>query len=268
MRVITVAMPKGGVGKSALAAELVAALAAGGSRVLGIDLDQQGNLTARLGLTGAAEVAGTTADALAGEMGLADAATPSPVIDGADALAGTHALAGVEAAPPDDITTALRDMLAAPGAGPWDAVVIDTPPAIGPLALAGLAAASAIVTPVTPTVEAFDQLDRLEAVLAARLRRRINPRARIDFVVPSMVDPRTISAPTRGRLLDRDVLDQLRRLHGERVTAPIREAVAVRDAYLEALPTSLYAPDSAVAGDYRAATTTIITATEQDGARP
>ena len=51
MMTCTVATPKGGVGKSTTAAELVLALSRRDQRVLAIDLDQQGNLTARLGLT-------------------------------------------------------------------------------------------------------------------------------------------------------------------------------------------------------------------------
>ena len=65
MATYTVATPKGGVGKSTTAAELVLALSQRGRRVLAIDLDQQGNLTTRMGLTASSEVDGTTADVLA-----------------------------------------------------------------------------------------------------------------------------------------------------------------------------------------------------------
>jgi len=47
MATYTVATPKGGVGKSTTAAELVLALSQRRRRVLAIDLDQQGNLTNR-----------------------------------------------------------------------------------------------------------------------------------------------------------------------------------------------------------------------------
>jgi len=59
MATYTVATPKGGVGKSTTAAELVLALSQRGRKVLAIDLDQQGNLTNRLGLTASSEVDGT-----------------------------------------------------------------------------------------------------------------------------------------------------------------------------------------------------------------
>ena len=45
MAAYTVATPKGGVGKSTTAAEMVLALSQRGRKVLAVDLDQQGNLT-------------------------------------------------------------------------------------------------------------------------------------------------------------------------------------------------------------------------------
>ena len=50
MTVYAVALSKGGSTKTTTAAELVAALARRGRRVLAIDLDQQGNLTTKLGI--------------------------------------------------------------------------------------------------------------------------------------------------------------------------------------------------------------------------
>lgn len=48
-----------------------------------------------------------------------------------------------------------------------------------------------------------------------------------------------------------------------RVTTPIREAVAARDAYTAGLPVSRYAPGSGIATDYAAALATSINAQEQ-----
>lgn len=255
MATYTVATPKGGVGKSTTAAELVLALSQRRRRVLAIDLDQQGNLTNRLGLTASSEVDGTTADILAGELDLHQAATPSPVLDGVDVLAGTHALADTEAAPPADLITYLRDELPA-YAGRWDDVVIDTPPSVGALTQAGLAAADVIIAPVTPSVEAYDQLRRLAAVLDARIARRVNRGAQISWVVPVAFDSR--AAQGRGRLLDREILTQLCDTYPERVTPPVRDSVTARDAYLESLPVGAYAPDTPVATDYATAAQVII----------
>ena len=172
-----------------------------------------------------------------------------------DVLAGTHALADTEAAPPADLTTFLRDELPE-HSDRWDDVVIDTPPSVGALTQAGLAAADVIIAPVTPSVEAYDQLRRLTAVLDARIAKRVNRGAQISWVVPVAFDSR--AAQGRGRLLDREILTQLRNTYPGRVTPPVRDSVTARDAYLESLPVGAYAPDTPVANDYATAAHVII----------
>lgn len=161
MTVYTVALSKGGSSKTTTAAELVAALAATGRRVLAIDLDQQGNLTTRLGLTDDAEPAAVAADVLTGAASALEAAVPAPSVPGASVLAGSHDLANLETRP--EAISSLRDHLPEV-AGEWDDVVIDTPPALGLVTLAGLAAADVVVGPVECATEAYDQLQRLDQI--------------------------------------------------------------------------------------------------------
>ena len=72
------------------------------------------------------------------------------------------------------------------------------------------------------------------------------------------------SRGTDERLLDRDVVDMLTEQHPGRVTTPVREAVAARDAYTSGMPVSVFAPGSPIAADYAAALAPIIGTPEPD----
>ena len=245
MHIYTVALSKGGSTKTTTAAELVAALARDERKVLAIDLDQQGNLSVRLGVTPNMEVEAVAAEVLTGAAE-ATAATPSPAVPGAWVLPGTHDLAGLEQRP--EIISSLRDHLPRL-ADTYDAVVIDTPPASSLSTLAALAATDTIVAAVACTTEALDQLQPLASVISHRIAPLLNPGAGINWIVPTRCD--------RRRLLDREVLEELETQWPGRVTHPIREAVAVRDSYTAAQPISVYAPTAGVSQDYAQAMTQI-----------
>ena len=247
MIVYTVAMGKGGAGKTATAAELAAGLAAAGARVLAIDTDPQGNLSTRLGLDFDPGPTGT-ADVLLGAARLDEAAEPSPVVAGVEVLRGSADLLGVTLTEVPDLLVALKDEL-----GEWstryDAAVIDTSTHQGPLTLAALAAADTIIATVAPSVEALDQCAQLRDTIASKIARRVNRGARIGYIVPCRVD--------RRRVLDRQVLDELDTL-GVPVSPPVRDAVAVAESYASQMPASLYAPESPVVADYAAALAPLI----------
>ena len=238
MRVYAVALAKGGSTKTTTAAELAHGLAGRGLRVLALDLDQQGNLTTRLGLTRDTEVEATAADVLTGEASARTAALASPSVPGVDVIAGTSQLAAVEHLP--EIAAALRAELRSDPA--WDAVVIDTPPALGVITLAALAAADTIVAPVTCEAEAFEQLTRLRTFVSGRVR-RLSPDARIAAIIPTRYD--------RRRRLDREIVELLAdKCPGDEIRPPVREGIVAKDSYIAGLPVSAYAPYSGVAADY------------------
>ncbi len=254
--VYTVAQGKGGVGKSTTAAELVRYLALAGRSVLAIDLDQQANLSQRLGVSPSTQLNAidgrglTAAEVLLSEADLQTAAIDAPGVPGAQLLVGSHDVADVENDPrATDLVTSLRDTLPQV-AERWDAVVIDTPPALGGLTLAGLAAADIIIAPVCMTAEAYDQVGRLSEVIAQRIARRIRPGQEISWILPTLFDGR--------RRLDKEVLEELRKNHGDKVLPPIRAAVAAADSYAAGMPVGQYDPRSRPAQDYAAALQTII----------
>ena len=175
MAVYTTALPKGGSTKTSTGCEVAVALARRGFRVLAVDLDQQGNLSTRLGITPETPIEATAAEVLDASATLRDAAEPAPTADGVDVIVGAHDLTTLEEQPPPDLVTSLRDMLPTVG-DRWDHVVIDTPPNVGALTMAGLAAADHVIVSLQAATEAYDQLDRLEAVIAERLTRRMHRR--------------------------------------------------------------------------------------------
>lgn len=246
MTIYTVALAKGGSTKTTTAAELVHHLAARGRRVLALDLDQQGNLTTRLGVTRSTQVAAVAADIMTGEATATEAAIEAPSVPGAYVIAGTQDLARIEHMP--EVAGALRDYL--PSLGEWDDIVIDTPPALGVITLAALAAADVVIAPVAASGEAYEQLDRLQRFVAQKVA-RLRPGAAIHAIIPTRYDVR--------RVLDREVVEMLTERHGDAVRHPVREGVAARDAYVSGQPVGLYAPRSGVAQDYTEALEPILT---------
>jgi chromosome partitioning protein len=250
-----VALSKGGSTKTTTAAEVVAHLTRAGRRVLAIDLDEQGNLTRRLGVAADTEIVGDSSELLTGKAEAAEIAVPSPTVPGAHVIVGTHQLADVERLP--EIVAGLRDYLPTL-AGEWDDIVLDTPPALGSITLAALAAADQVIAAVACRTESYDQLDRLIDVITQRVAPRLRPGQKVHWIVPGQFEAR--------QLLDREVVDLLNERFPGQVTEPIRKAVAAADAYTAGMPVSLYEPGSAIAEDYRNAMRQI-TGRDEEGAK-
>lgn len=247
MTVYVVANPKGGTTKTTTAAELGARLGVSGRSVLLLDLDEQGNLTARAGLPPDAEVEAVAADVLTGTATIAQAAVPAPSVPHGHIIAGTHDLATLDGRP--EVITALRDGLPHE-AKAWQDVVIDTPPAMGLVTLAALAAADVVMAAVTCTTESYDQLSRLVAIIDERVAPRLHPGQRVHWIIPTRYDKR--------RAIDREVIELLGEEYPGRVTTPVREAVAAADAYTAGQPVGIYRPQAGITLDYADALSTII----------
>lgn len=149
MRVLTVAGLKGGVGKTTSAVNVAAELAARGWRVRLLDLDPQASATLSLGLM-PAEGSGEREPV---PVDLGEVPGSLEVIRGGRGLAlvdrGRVSLL-VEAA------TAGTELL-----------VVDTPPTLSPLTLAGLEAATAVLAPVEATPLSLPSLRDLRDLLAS-----------------------------------------------------------------------------------------------------
>ena len=238
MRVVAVANQKGGSGKTTTAVNLAAAAAELGRRVLVVDADPQGSASAWLGVR---HLDDRLLEVFCHDTGLAGLAHATGV-SGVRLVPASPNLRDTTVAEVVGVHQALRRALPPPGT--YDVVLIDTPPALGHVVIASLAAADVVVVPVAAHAL---ELDGLAAVhrTTATVQRRINPELRLR-VLACRVDART--------RLAREVLDTLRDRLGDAVLATvIRENVRVAEAYSHEQPVLAYAPASAAAQDYRAA---------------
>ncbi len=163
--VLAVGNQKGGVGKTTTTLGLASAARAAGARVLVLDLDPQGNATDVL--APAADVPGTfglLADPKrGGAVPVADAVTASGW-SGVDLAPASDALADVDADTSPTQPLRLRKALAA-GAYTlqrYDVVLLDCPPSLGRLLIAGLVAASDLLIVTEPGAHALRGVTRIE----------------------------------------------------------------------------------------------------------
>lgn len=185
---LAVANQKGGVGKTATAVNLGAALALDGFRVLLVDLDSQGSATSGLG---EAHTKGSSSyEVLIGQLDAAAVIRPTS-IPGLSLMPGTRDLAGaeVELISCDNRHSRLREQLS-PVQRDFDYLLIDCPPSLGMLTLNALCAADAVIVPLQCEFYALEGLGALVETLE-RVRSAFHPDLRILGILLTMYDART-----------------------------------------------------------------------------
>lgn len=235
-KIIAIANHKGGVGKTTTTANLGAALAQMGKRVLLVDIDSQQNLTSSLMDESQVEV--SVYDSIRDGK-------PLPIIVVADNL---HLV-------PADITLAraemdlsmriareriLKDLLAGVSDN-YDYILIDCPPSLGILTLNALTAATDLYLPLTGEALPLRGLAMLDDVVA-EVSRSINPALKVSGVVLTRYN---------NRKLNNVVVDAIKQRYGDRLFKTwIRENISIAEAPLTHTSIFAYAPDSNGAKDY------------------
>ncbi len=183
MKTLGIVNQKGGVGKTTTAINLAAYLAAGGRKVLLIDMDPQGNATSGLGLRG---VERGLYEALS-DPAQAEALIQPTSQEGLFLLPATPDLAGagVELA---NEPYALRELLGALSG--YDLAIVDAPPSLGPITINVLSAADALIIPLQAEYYALEGLAGLTETVD-RVRTALNPDLKILGVALTMFDGRT-----------------------------------------------------------------------------
>jgi chromosome partitioning protein len=247
MRTLAIANLKGGVGKTAMAQTVATGLALHHRRrVLAVDVDPQGSLTAACG---ARPPDGRTLGDVIGAVNPGDVAVADiimPVADGLDLVPADLdlGLANVELALVGRIgrELVLKRALAAV-AERYDLAIIDTAHNLGLLTVAALAAADALLVPVIPEVQ---PLRGMRAFLQGveRVREAINPDLLTLGIVATFYD---------GRLVHhQEALDVMRAGGLPVLDVTIGRSIRVAEAAAGGESILTYEPDNPRAGEFRA----------------
>ncbi len=238
--VITIANEKGGVAKTTSTISLGAALAKDGQQVLVVDLDPQANLTLSLGIK-PKSVARTTTDILLGNQDIGSISQETGV-PGLFIAPSNQDLSMAERylTVRDGYEFILRGALAA-NASSHDFIVIDCPPALGPITHSALVAANLLIIPTQCEFFSANALrDMLNMIRS--VRQNSNPQLHYRILM-TMVD-------LRNRM-HRSLLDQIQKAFGTAVFKTIIQLdTKLRESPLFSQPITEYAPSSRGAIQY------------------
>jgi chromosome partitioning protein len=237
--VIAFANQKGGVAKTTTTLNLGVALKELGKRVLIIDLDPQGNLTMSQGMNPDA-IERSMFDVLVHRVPISDVIHTVEVdiavasIDLAGAELALSALIGRERA----LERALGEVR-----DKYDYVLLDTPPSLGLLTINAFVAADGVIVPVQCEYLSLRGLVQLENTLAM-VRENLNPNVRVQGIVPTMYDGRTLHA--------REAIEILEENFGDLVfETRIRKTVRYAEAPVKGSSVLRYDPTGPAAQAYR-----------------
>lgn len=233
--IITLAMQKGGSGKTATAAALAQAAAHDGKRVLCVDLDPQGNFSFTMG----ARMIGTGAFEFLTGSAAHTIRTTAPLIDVIPASKDLSALK-TEKGSGRRLQKALE-----PIKDNYDFVIIDTPPTVGELQYNALQAADGVIIPILADVYCIQSLFQIcETIKSIQ---KTNDALKVLGIVFTQYDGRS----TLAQQMKQTITDEAEKM-GVPVLGTIRAGVVIKEA--AALQKNLfnYAPRSKAAFDYMA----------------
>ena len=242
-RVIALCNQKGGVGKTTSAINLGAALAEVGRRVLLVDFDPQGALSAGLGVQ-PHQLDRTTYNLLMERgVGIDDVLLKTSV-PGIDLLPSNIDLSAAEIQLVGEVA---REQTLARAIGPvlpeYDFVLIDCQPSLGLLTVNALTASHGVIIPLE--CEFFSLrgvallIDTIEKV-----QQRLNPELKLDGILATMYDGRTLHG--------REVFSRVLEAFGDTVfDTVISRTVRFPETTVAGEPITSWAPSSTGAKAYR-----------------
>lgn len=243
--IYTITNQKGGIGKSTTAQAIGAGIASMyNKRVLLIDLDAQENLTLATGAK-RGEGVPNTYQLLKGELPVKN--TIQHLTGKLDIIPATIYLsrADIEIAETGK-EFKLKEAIA-PIMSEYDYIIIDTPPALGVLTINALTVADKVIIPAQADLFSLEAIKQLYNTIDI-VKKYTNPNIVIEGVLLTRYSPRTILSKELKDLID----DTAKAIQAKVFNRPIREAVAIKEAQATHKDIFTYAPESKVAGDYKA----------------
>lgn len=211
-KITAICNQKGGVGKTVTAVNLGIGLAREGKRVLLVDVDAQGSLTASLGYQRPDQMENTLAEIL-GRVILDEPVSPGEGIihqaEGVDLLPANIELSGLEVTLVNTMSreTILREYLNSVR-GQYDVILMDCCPSLGMLTINALTAADEVVIPCMAHYLSIKGLEQLIRTIS-NVKRKINPGLEIGGILITMADMRTNYS--------REITDLLRSTYGDKL---------------------------------------------------
>jgi chromosome partitioning protein len=238
-QVIALANQKGGVAKTTTTLNLGVAFKEQGYRVLVVDLDPQGNLTMSQGMNPDA-IERSMFDVLVHRVPISEIIREAEVdvavssIDLAGAELALSSLIGRERAL-EKALLEVRDR--------YDFILVDTPPSLGLLTINAFVAATGVIVPVQCEYLSLRGLVQLENTLAM-VRENLNPHVRIDGILATMYDGRTLHS--------REAIEILEENFGDLVfNTRIRKTIRYAEAPVKGSSIMRYDPKGPAAEAYR-----------------
>ena len=255
-KVIAITNQKGGVGKTTTTGNLGIGLAKAGEKVLLIDADAQGSLTASLGYENPDAMEYTLATALGKIINEEDIDPQEGILhheEGVDLMPSNIELSGLEVSLVNVMSRelVLKEYLETIK-DQYSYVLVDCMPSLGMVTVNAFAAADSVLIPVQAAYLPAKGLEQLIKTIQ-KVKRQINPGLEIEGILMTMVDGRTNYAKEIMQLLSEGYGDQIRFFKNN---IPL----SVRAAEISAIGVSIYEhdPKGRVAEAYRSLTKEVL----------
>ncbi|TFD86939.1 ParA family protein [Cryobacterium lactosi] len=248
-RIVSLCNQKGGVGKTTTTINLGAALAGYGRRVLAIDFDPQGALSAGLGVP--THDVTTIYDLLLSGSKDPHEAIQQTSVEGLDIIPANIDLSAAEVHLVNEVA---REQILArvlrKVSNDYDVILIDCQPSLGILTVNALTASHGVLIPLECEFFALRGVALLIETID-KVRDRLNPAIELDGILATMYDSRTLHS--------REVLERVVDAFGDRVLdTVIGRTVKFPDASVAGIPITEFAPEHAAAKAYKQAARELI----------